>query len=84
MEVNFNNLRLMAIKSYSGLAKSLNNSTDKNENISTTVYDIEEYMDDLRNMLVTIACTYEPGDENFKDLSDEIGVVTVFNDDDKG
>lgn len=89
MKVNFNNLRKQALYSYSRLVDKLNENieqTRKDENDPDcnrfwwlTTDDIQKDMDDLRSLLCTIACVYEPDDEEFADLSDVCDSISVFN-----
>jgi len=82
MNVNFNNLRKQALNSYDSLAKKLNESKlkqrtfvpdeDKSGNILLDANDIQKDMDNLRMLIGSIAMVYEPGDENFKDVFEEV------------
>ncbi len=81
MNIDFNNVRKKACRAYNSLAIVLN---DTMEDGVMTVYDsdIKDIMDELRNCLVSIACTYSEGNDGFKDVSDEVGEFVVFNDED--
>jgi enoyl-[acyl-carrier-protein] reductase (NADH) len=80
MEVNFNNLRKQAVFSLDRLTKALNNAMDKETGqIEIHANDIEKEMGNLRMLVRSIAFVYEPGDDRFKDLSDEIGKGEEFN-----
>lgn len=78
MKVNFNNVRLKAIRSYSRLCRTLNSEIHDGD-LTVTPEEIQHDMDDLRDALVTIACCYQEGDEGFEDISDKIGDVPSFN-----
>ena len=80
MTVNFNNLRKQAVFSYDRLVKKLNQKIEDG-NITIPVEDIQEELDDLRMQLMSIAMVYEEGNEDFKDLSDELpDDISYFND----
>lgn len=87
MTVNYNNLRKQALYSYSRLVDTLNNNLEEAQKESCEeewfymlrVDDIQKDMDDLRSLLCTIACVYEPDDEEFADLSDICDSISVFN-----
>jgi len=91
VQVNFNNARLQAIYAYNRVCKVLNANIIKyigksNDDGIVTVAagEIQEHMDDLRNMLATIGCVYEEGNENFKCvLTDDISMEN-FNPEDEG
>lgn len=95
MNVNFNNLRAQAAYAYDRLAKTLNaaiiNETEYHHkedgsfvsgNMLLDTDSIQKDMDDLRQMIITINCVYEPDSEDFKSMIDEIdstGGVACFN-----
>lgn len=78
MNVNFNNLRKQALYSYDALTKVLNENIEDGS-IRIDVEDIRKEMDDLRMQLFGIACTYIDGDDDFKDISEEVGEIASFN-----
>ena len=44
--------------------------------------DIQEHMDDLRMLIMSICCVYEEGNEEFADVSEQVdanGGVAYFN-----
>jgi hypothetical protein len=83
MTVNLNNLRRQAVFAYDRLCHKLNDAIKKEwdgySRITILADDLQSDMDTLRNMLVTLACVFEEGDDDFKDLAEEIGDVEVFN-----
>jgi hypothetical protein len=95
MEVNFNNLRKQAAYTLDKLTKKLNNGVlnqteygegldgeRKKGNILVDSREIQKEMDEIRSLILTICSVYEPEDEDFKDVSEEIeksGGVAVFN-----
>lgn len=90
MEVNFNNLRKQALYSYHRITEHLNEAKKEREKeghedgrILIDPEDIQRDMDDLRMQLFTIACTYMPDDEKFKDVSEEAGEIAWFNNEDE-
>jgi len=86
MKINFNNVRKHAVINYEKLVEKLNNSITTNEYgykmIQIDANDIQKYLDDLRFDLIAIACTFEDDSDEFSDLSDEIGDVLHFNNED--
>ena len=85
MEVNFNNLRKQAVFGYDNLCQKLNNARCKEggdwvENYGTLNVgdividpdDLQKEMDNLRMLIGSIAMVYEPGDEKFANVYDEI------------
>jgi len=57
----------------------------KRGNLLVDSDDIQKHMDSLRSLILTINAVYEPEDEKFKDMSDEIkknGGVSFFNKED--
>lgn len=89
MNVDFNNLRKQTAYSYDRLTKKLNSgiaNTEEyipdNDLLRVSVEDIQEDMDDLRRLIMSICCVYEKDNEDFKDVSDEIeksGEIALFN-----
>jgi len=75
VDVNINNLRKQAIYTYNRLCKTLNDNRDSDDSIRIDCEDISQDMNDLRMCLVTLACTYNEGDENFKEVIDEVGEI---------
>ena len=85
MEVNFNNLRKQAVFSYDNLCQKLNNARRKEGgdwidnygtlntgDIVSEPDDRQKEMDNLRMLTGSIAMVYEPGDEKFANVYDEI------------
>lgn len=83
MKINFNNVRRQACFAHDKLVKKLNNATvTTTGRIEISVSDLQEVMDDLRMMIGSIAMTYEEGNDDFKDLTNEVCPMEVFNDED--
>ena len=89
MTVNFNNLRKQALYNYDRLVNKLNDNIIKDnwdrKEIRISPDEIEEELNDLRMLIGSIAMSYEPDDENFKDIYSEVypnenGMV-LFNED---
>ena len=76
MKVNFNNLRKKACVAYNSIVDTLNETAKSppHGEDEMVVYkdDIQDDLNWLRDCLSGIICTYEEGNEDFKDLSDEI------------
>lgn len=54
----------------------------KKGNLLVDTDDIKKYMKELRSLVLTICSVYEPNDDKFKDMSEEIkenGGVAFFN-----
>lgn len=80
MRVDFNNVRKQACFSYDRLAKKLNKNIDtEKEEINIDVEEIQEEMDNLRSLIMTIACIYKEGDADFVDLSEDVDPIAWFN-----
>lgn len=84
MQVNFNNLRVQAVQAYNRLTSTLNNYVNKEEGTIASIDTeaIQKDLDDLRQMLVTLACCYLEDDPNVKSVIDECGKIEVFNKED--
>ena len=80
MNVDMNNLRKQAIYSYARLCKTLNAHKGKMLNVSIIVDidDIQADMDDLRQCLVALACCYNEGDDDFREVIDEVGEIAFL------
>lgn len=75
MNVNFNNLRAQAVYAYNRLTIKLNeeiNNPDNDGEICINPQYIQRDMDDLRQCLVAISCVYEPDNNDFADISNEV------------
>jgi len=83
MKVDFNNVRLQAVNAYKELVEVLNKNISEDHNgmniVQIDISELQKPLDDLRTMLATIACTYDKLNEEFKDLTDEIGELSIFN-----
>ncbi|MGO9414637.1 MAG: hypothetical protein ACLP51_05785 [Syntrophobacteraceae bacterium] len=83
MNINLNNVRKQAVFAYGRLVKTLNDKMDSQGDIAVAAEDIQEDMQTLRQLIGAMAFSYMPGDNDFKDLSDEIGDIPVFNPEDE-
>ncbi len=82
MNVDMNNLRKQAVFAYNSLCKKLNDARKENSwgsYIEIETDDIQRDMDDLRAMIGALAFCYIPDNKEFRNLSDEIGDVEIFN-----
>jgi len=82
MKVDFNNLRLQVCLAYNSLVKKLNENIEKDfstDQINIEASYIEADLNDLRRMIVAVACTFVPDNPDFADLSDKIGDFEFFN-----
>jgi len=70
MEVNFNNLRLLAIEDFSEIIEILNNSLQENDGqIVLSPGEIEAPLTALSSKLTTIGCCFSEKDATISDLS---------------
>ena len=79
MEVNFNNLRKKACYAYDRLANKLNNAIkeyekeySENGRLMIDCDDIQSEMDDLKQLIGTLAMCYNDDDPDLKDVFEEI------------
>ena len=70
MQIDFNHLRQKAGNSYNDLVRFLH-TNNKDGTIGFEDTEIEEILFDLRSSIGAILSTYEPGDEDFKDLHND-------------
>lgn len=70
MKVNFNNLRLMALKAHDNLVATLNEHILE-EGVHVDCDQIEDVLNDLRQYIGSIASVYQEGDPEFKDVFSE-------------
>lgn len=97
MEVNFNNMREQAIFAYDRLVEKLNSSIHRNDEyvefpnghyqslkgcVVIDASQIKKDIDDLRQTIGIIAMTFEPGDDQFKDVYPIDRSMQVFNESD--
>lgn len=71
MKVDFNNLRKKACFAYDRLAKKLNKAIGADGEIIIDPEDIQEEMDDLRQLIASIASCYFEGSDEVKDVYEE-------------
>lgn len=67
MEVSMDGLRRNAIRAFNGLVKEIKYNIKKGEG-HIEEYDVDEYIEDLRNVLVTLCCSYQEGEGGWKEL----------------
>ena len=82
MKVNFNNMRKKAIQAYNDLVKKLNGSLVEDTDyirVIVPVQDIQRTLDNLRDALVTIGCTYEENDPDFQCVINDNDEILEFN-----
>ncbi len=74
MKINFNNCRKQACYAYDRLVDVLNYSRDEDDKniIVIDADDLYDVMNDLRMFIGSCAMTYEEGNEDFKDVFEEI------------
>jgi len=79
MEVNFNNLRKKTCVAFDRLTSKLNNELKSYEKeygdkgfILIHVDDIQKEMDELKQLIGSIAMCYNPNDEDMKDVFEEL------------
>lgn len=81
MQVDINNVRLQACMAYKRLCVAMNDCRQERPS-GTYVFigsaEIKDDMDTLRDLLATIACSYIKDNPDFKDLSDNIGELPIF------
>lgn len=82
MKIDFNGVRLHAVRAYSALVKELEMSIDEDNRIVCGADDISDIMNDLRRTIGDIACSYLPDNPDIQDLTDKIGTLPVFNNSD--
>jgi len=91
MEINCNQLRLDMVKQFNELVSILNagllpTNTIIEDSAGGNIQgdlllnsnNIAELLNDLRTSVVFLACSYLPGNDEFKDLSKELGEVLNF------
>lgn len=81
MKVDFNEIRLQALVCFDRLTGKLNASIqEKTLNPVMVVYpeEIRHTMDQLRSLLLTIACVHQKDDPEFKDVSGDTQVDWFF------
>lgn len=70
MTINLNTPRLRGIKAYCKLVERIKKCKKAGEEIKLEY--LEEELETIRYSLVALCCSYLPGDDSFKDLSNEI------------
>lgn len=81
MTVDFNNLRKQACYAYDRLCTKLNEAIDEDGNIEISAEEIQDDMDELRQNVMIIACVFEEGNEEFREVSEEVRPIAWFNED---
>lgn len=79
MRVDLNASRKRAVKSFDAIVKAVEEIIQEKEFPDfTDCNELKDQFDGLRSSLVSLAYSYIPDDPDFRDLSDEIGEVSVF------
>lgn len=69
MKVDFNNLRIQTVVAYEDVCRKLNKAIDKDSGyIEIEAIDLQHSMDNLRQCISGIICTFEKDNEDFKEL----------------
>jgi hypothetical protein len=71
MKINFNNVRRNACRTHDRMIKLLNASIDDGQ-VIVDVDMLEDVLNDLRMAIGAIASTYIEGDDDFKDVFEEM------------
>lgn len=83
MTVSMDGLRLQAIRAYNGLIKELKRCEEEGGAIIVEKGDIEEYLDDLRMVIVTLACSSQDGEEGWNEIKN-FTLDSLTSDEDEG
>lgn len=75
MDVDFNNLRVQAMISYDNLCRKLNSCIEKDGMVNFHSDYIQKDMDDLRQLVGSIACVFRKDDKDFKVVRDEVDMA---------
>lgn len=83
MKVDFNNLRKQTAYAYDRLCKKLNYSIKQDDYdrtiLKTDPEDLQKDMDELRSCIMAICACYNEGDEDLKDVSQEVKPISFYN-----
>lgn len=71
MEVNFNNLRKKTCIAYDRLGRKLNSSINEDGCVEVPAEEIQAQMDDLKQLIGSIAMCYNKDDPNMIDVFEE-------------
>lgn len=83
MKVDFNHLRINAANAYNDLVKVLNRERDGRGLVKVYEDDLEEPLRDLKSMIGVIMCVYEKDNPEFRDVVDEVEMLTFALDKDE-
>lgn len=78
MKVDFNNLRVQALRDFNSLVEVLNEHI-KNDEVRINVCWLEKHIENLRMEIVTLACCYEDDNPEYRSVIDDVPEVKVFN-----
>jgi hypothetical protein len=78
MDVDFNNVRIQAMHAYNRLVKTLNSGIELPK-VKVFVEDIEEDLNDLRQLIGVMACTFKKDDPDFKMVYTDDITLLCFN-----
>ena len=83
MDINYNTARIKAMEAYNSLALKLNNHIVNDDldgdQVIISTQEIDKNLNDLRMMLILIACSYDENNPGFKDVSGAIEAIETFN-----
>lgn len=82
LRVDLNASRRRALSEYTAIVKFTEEMIQKTE-APEDIDELRDYFDGLRSSLLSLAYTYIPDDPDFRDISDEIGDVPVFMEEDE-
>lgn len=75
MKVNFNNLRRKACASLDAIIKELNSRDSVGGFLTLPRDTIRKDISELRSCLLALAFTYDEGNDDFKDIGDEVSIA---------
>lgn len=80
MDVNINGIRIRLAKNTDKLIKKLNAHITEDNFVSVPVEDIEETINDIRQLAWVLCCVFDKnhGDE-FREVWEDVGDIATFN-----
>lgn len=70
MKINHNGIRKSMAANFNAAVRRLQYLEVKDQNVA-------QYLESLRSDILTTLCIYEPGDELYHDLSDEVKLIDI-------
>ena len=70
MKINHNGIRKSMAANFNAAVRRLQYLEVKDQNVA-------QYLESLRSDILTSLCIYEPGDELYQDLSDEVKLIDI-------